>query len=307
MRHQDAFWKGVLEDFSSDFFLFFFPKYSHLIDFSKEIEFLDKELQKITPLSEDSRRYVDKLAKVYLLNGEMRWVLVHIEIQGYSDEKFEERMFIYQYRIFDMYKVKTAALAIFTDENKNFHPKEYHSEIFGTSIQYKFPTYKLMDKTLEDFKDSTNPFAIIMEVAWLGLKKNKMTQKQLFSKKINLYKKLIKQTSYSKKQIRDLLTWIKHYAPFDTEEINLKFDKEINKINKNITTMGVEEALLNSYKEEGIEIGIEQGIEQGIEIGMDLTLQIVTLLKSGKSVTAISKELKVAKQVVLNVKKTFDL
>ena len=101
------------------------------------------------------------------------------------DKNFEERMYIYQYRIFDKYKVKVAALAIFTDNNKNFHPKAYHSEIFGTSIHYQFMTYKLIDKTEADFRGSSNPFSIIMESAWLSLKKNQLSDEQLYSKKIN--------------------------------------------------------------------------------------------------------------------------
>ena len=310
MRHQDALWKGALEDFSSDFLKYFYSKYIHQIDFSKGIEFLDKELQQISPQSQDSRRYVDKLFKVFLKNGEEKWILVHVEIQGYLDEKFAERMYIYQYRIFDTYKVKVAALAIFTDDNKNFHPKEYRSEIFGTVIHYQYSTFKLMDKTAADFKNNSNPFSIIMEAAWLDLRKNKLTDEQLLAEKVNLYKKLVRQTDYSKKQIHDLLTWIKNYTPFENKEISLKFDKTINKINKKIATMGVQEALLNSYREEGIEIGEEKGMEKGIEkgevIGIEKTLEVVEMLKEGISVAEIAKKLNLPQQTVLKIKKTFD-
>ena len=35
-----------------------------------------------------------------------QWILVHIEVQGYADKEFPERMFRYFYRIFDKYNEK---------------------------------------------------------------------------------------------------------------------------------------------------------------------------------------------------------
>jgi len=49
-------------------------------------------------------------------------VLIHIEVQGYPDADFEERMFIYYYCIFDKYKTKVVSLAILTDVNKKYRP-----------------------------------------------------------------------------------------------------------------------------------------------------------------------------------------
>jgi len=65
---------------------------------------------------------VDKLVKVFLLSGREKWVLIHIEVQGYPDADFEERMFIYYYCIFDKYKTKVVSLAILTDVNKKYRP-----------------------------------------------------------------------------------------------------------------------------------------------------------------------------------------
>jgi len=212
-------------------------------------------------------------------------MLIHIEIQGYLDEKFDERMYIYQYRIFDKYKVKTAAIAIFTDNNPNFFPKKYRSRIFDTVIDYQFLAYKLSDKKESDFHNSNNPFSIIMETAWWGLKKNKLTQGQLFSKKINLYRRL-KHQGFSKEQIRNLLTFIKYYIPFENSELNLKFEDKIDEISKNKETMGIREALLNFHEEKGI----------------DKTFQIIDLLNEGKSVAEISEKLEVSVELIEKLK-----
>jgi hypothetical protein len=59
-------------------------------------EFLDKELQRITRDATLGRRYADKLVKVYLKTGEEQWVLIHIEIQGKHETKFNQRMYMYE-------------------------------------------------------------------------------------------------------------------------------------------------------------------------------------------------------------------
>ena len=46
-------------------------------------------------------------------------------------------------------------------------------------------------------------------------------------------------------------------------------------------------------------------MEKGMDKGVDLTFEIVNMLKAGKSVAAISKELNIEKRMVLKVKKLF--
>lgn len=55
---------------------------------------------------------VDKLAQVYLKNGAATWLLIHIEVQGRPPRGFNERMYIYHYRIFDRYRVPVMSLAV---------------------------------------------------------------------------------------------------------------------------------------------------------------------------------------------------
>jgi hypothetical protein len=95
------------------------------VNWDKGFQFLDKELAQISPESEAGRRYVDKLVKVYLQNGEERWVLVHIEVQSHRDEEFAERMFIYFYRIYDKFRRKVLSVAVFADPNSRFKPDRF--------------------------------------------------------------------------------------------------------------------------------------------------------------------------------------
>lgn len=100
---QDVLWKNILDELFPDFLAFFFPEIYRDIDLSAGYQFLDKELTKIIKNSAVGGRIVDKLVKVYLHDGSEKWLLIHLEIQGYPEENFPERMFIYNYRIFDRY------------------------------------------------------------------------------------------------------------------------------------------------------------------------------------------------------------
>lgn len=66
---QDSPWKEALEELFEDFVENFFLHIHQEIDFSKGYEFLDQELQQIAVSSETGKRVVDKLVKVYLIDG----------------------------------------------------------------------------------------------------------------------------------------------------------------------------------------------------------------------------------------------
>jgi len=84
MQRNDSLWKGILEDTFEDFLRFLVPEADDVFDFSKNVEYLDKELEQLFPPDEEFKlRYVDKLAKVYTRQGTEEWVLVHVEVQGY--------------------------------------------------------------------------------------------------------------------------------------------------------------------------------------------------------------------------------
>ncbi|TAF95127.1 MAG: hypothetical protein EAZ32_10480 [Cytophagia bacterium] len=102
-------------DIFDDFLRFFITDAEELFDFSRPFEFLDKELEQLFPANPDdfSPKYVDKLVKVFTREGQEKWVLVHIEVQGSKDGNFEHRMFQYFYRIYDKFQRPTYGLCHF--------------------------------------------------------------------------------------------------------------------------------------------------------------------------------------------------
>src|SRR5882757_4865534 len=104
-RKNDILWKGMMEVIFDDLLRFIWPNADDIFDIQSGFEFLDKELEQMYPEPDNGTdtRFVDKLVKVSLRNGLKEWLLIHVEVQGYYDDHFAERMFRYYYRIFDKY------------------------------------------------------------------------------------------------------------------------------------------------------------------------------------------------------------
>ena len=160
----DGGWKDVIEDFVEEFFAFYFPEIHAAIDFSVPVKFLDKELRQIVTESEVAGREADKLMEVRLRDGRTEWLLVHVEVQGYRDRDFSERMFVYNYRIFDRYKRDVISLAVLTDSDPTFRPTEYRRDLLGSAVSFTFPTVKLIDYSPEELEASGSPFALVTQI-----------------------------------------------------------------------------------------------------------------------------------------------
>ncbi|MBD2138344.1 DUF4351 domain-containing protein [Anabaena sp. FACHB-1237] len=160
----DESWKEALNNYFDSFILFFFPAIYAAIDWTKTPESLDKELQQITGLSETETRIVDKLYKVWLLDNRQIWILIHIEVQSHYDAYFGKRMYIYNYRAFDLYHQFVVGLAILGDENQNWRPNSYNQAMLDCELSFKFPIVKLLDyeSRWDELESSDNPFAIIV-------------------------------------------------------------------------------------------------------------------------------------------------
>jgi hypothetical protein len=111
----DSPWKEILEAYFPQAMEFFFPQTAALINWERPHEFLDKEFQQIARDAEQGRRYADKLVKVWQIQGQEIWLLIHVEIQAKPEDSFAERMFSYNLRIFDRFAKPAISLAILCD------------------------------------------------------------------------------------------------------------------------------------------------------------------------------------------------
>ncbi len=301
MKKRDLIWKGIIRELFPYFVKFFFPNWQKEVDLSKGYVFLDKELEQILPEAEAKGRRADVLAKVFTPAGKEFWFLIHVEVQGYLDDEFAKRMYAVQYRLFDRFEKPVAAMAVFTDENPNFHPKSFSFSCLSTVLNYSFPTFKVLENppgNLEKFKP--NPFALIMEAAWYGLDHRKQKDMEKLKVKENLARKLTRE-GYPKATIRGILEFIKYYTPFDDKIFYLNFDKIIGPMKKIPNTL--HETILLDAKEEAFATGETKGIEKGKTEGIETTLAIIKMLKHNIPIKEIAKKLNVKTSVVLKIKK----
>jgi predicted transposase YdaD len=278
MQIYDKLWKGIIEDLFEDFLHFYFSDLIELIDFSKKFEFLDQELALLFPETEGKDREVDKLVKVFLLNGEEVWILLHIEVQGYYDKTFTERMYISNYRIYDRFRKKMIALAIFTDKQKSFKPNIYTSDFHGTEISYKFRTYKVLDQDKATLMQSENPFALVTLAVLAFIEKGEAKDDEVMNIKWELARLLFSR-NYTKKTISKLFEFINYYIRFENSQNYSIFAKNIQSNFQNIkSNMGLTELIIQEYyqdvlikgREEGVALGREEGVALGREEGVAL-------------------------------------
>lgn len=267
MKFDDSLWKGILEDLFADFLRFFFRNADDIFDMKKGFEYLDKEMAQIAVESDPtSPKYVDKLVKAYTREGNEQWVLVHVEVQGYADKHFEERMYMYNYRIFDRYRQRITAIVLLTDKDKKFYPTAYYSEFLGTKIHYQFNTYKVLNQNKDVLQKSRNPFAFVILTALLALQRSRFTDEALLDLKLKLARKLLER-NFSKSIIRGIFYFIRNYVAFANPENDSKFDNKIDFIIQKSRHMGIVEMIKERETQKILLKGKAEGIAEGIAKG----------------------------------------
>ncbi|NEU77850.1 DUF4351 domain-containing protein [Nostoc sp. UIC 10630] len=160
----DSPWKEILEAYFPQAMQFFFPQTAALINWERPHEFLDKEFQQIARDAELGRRYADKLVKVWQIQGEEIWLLIHVEVQAKSEDAFAQRMFSYNLRIFDKFAQPAISLAILCDADPTWRPNQYSYNYPDCGLNFRFGTIKLLDYQQQwtELENSDNPFATVV-------------------------------------------------------------------------------------------------------------------------------------------------
>jgi hypothetical protein len=195
----DQLWKDAVENLFLNFVKLIAPDFYPHVDWSKPIEFLDKELSQISLRSEETKRFVDRLVKVWMLNGEERWMLIHVEVQGYRETEFSRRMFIYFYRIYDKFSRDILSIAVFSDPSEGFKPDRFNYEFFGCELTFRYRTYKILEQDDSELEASDNPFALVILAAKRNLQSREDEEKR-FSFKRELVR-LMMEKGYSREEI----------------------------------------------------------------------------------------------------------
>ena len=197
--------------------------------------------------------------KVYLRDGTEEYLLIHIEVQGYEEEGFAKRMYVYNYKIFDRYGANVVSLAILVDEIPTFRENEYSYKRWGFEYTFRFPLVKIIDykDRIEELEKDDNPFAIIVLAHLREMETRKDIRSRLFWK-ITLVKALYKK-GYNKEDILLLYSFIDWLISLPEKE-NEIFHEEIVRF---------EEVKKMAYITTAERIGMKKGMEKGIKEGME--------------------------------------
>lgn len=200
----DSPWKGAVEHYFPEFMAFYFPDAYAEIDWSKAYIFLDQELRAVVQDAELGKRFVDKLVRVTLLNGDENWIYIHIEVQGTRQAEFAKRMFVYNYRIYDRYDRPVASMAVLADEHERWKPASYEFAVLGCKHSLEFPVAKLTDyhDKVDDLLTLDNAFALITAAHILTRQTRKKNQAR-FEAKLRLVR-LLYQRHWDKQRVIDL-------------------------------------------------------------------------------------------------------
>lgn len=294
IRNQsDVAWKGILDAYFKDFVEYCLPELYELINWKKQWNSLDKELQAITKGEDSGKRLLDKLFKVYLKDGREQWVLVHLEVQGKQENDFPKRMFTYGYRIYDKYQKPVVSCAILTDEAKNWRPTSYQVGLAGSYLRADYLLVKLIDfqSRAKELDASTNPFAsvVLAQLAALDVKRkpDDERKKVKFALTRRLYDK-----GFKKAEVVNLYKFIDWLIGL-SKPLELEYMHEIYEL---------EEAKKMPYISNAERFGIEKGIAQNklevakhlIEEGVKLAIIERTTGFSAAKLKKLQKELKQA-------------
>ncbi len=290
----DSAWKKVIRELFKSFLEFFFPDIYLAVDFTREIDFLDKELSEIHPDSTPGDRIADVLVKVHLKDGTMKYiyVIIHIEVQGEPQSNFMERMFIYFYRAFDKEKgekVPVISVAILTDDNENYRPDEYFFSLFGFELRMKIPIVKIIDFKLkkelrEKLETSNNPMSLVVKAQL----KSHEVKKADDDTKFEVTKELIRQCythGYTREETHIILNfydWVIRLPEGFKDRI-----KEVIKKAEEEFKMEYVPIWERDAQKRGEEIGEKRGVEKGMKKKAKETVK--NLLKMGIDIDKISK------------------
>lgn len=160
----DTPWKEIIEFFFPQFMAFFVPGSEDDIDWGKKFKFLDKELQQLTKESVVGQKNTDKLIEVTLKQDIKKWILIHVEVQSQRNSDFPERMFVYNYRIYDRYKTPVTSIAILADDSYSWDPAPFHYGMWGSSMGLDYLKTKLLEyqDRWQYLSEQDNPFAIVV-------------------------------------------------------------------------------------------------------------------------------------------------
>ena len=121
----DGAWKEAIQQFFPAFLALLFPEEHRLIDWMHEPVFLEQELRHVTRRAKRGKGAVDKLVRVWMLDGSESTLLVHMEFQHQVDPDLPKRLYTYNTRIYSLLQEQVMTVVVLGDADLNWRPAEF--------------------------------------------------------------------------------------------------------------------------------------------------------------------------------------
>lgn len=293
----DSAWKDFLDVYFKECMEFLYNDLYLMIDWSKQYEMLDSELQAITSEKMQGKKFVDKLIRVKTKDNKAQILFFHVEVQGKKEEEFEERLFHYYCRLYDKYKLPVLTLAILTDEDVSWRPNSYNFSLWNHNIIiFNFFTKKLIDfkERVQDLFFHKNPFGVVI-ASHLAALETKGKPKARLEKKFSITRELY-QKGLSKDAIITLFKMI-DWSIILPKELELEYKAKIHQLEEEKKV-----SYITSIERLGIEEGLQQGRQEGLQQGRREALALVrNLLKQKVPLAAIKSASGLSEQELLEL------
>ena len=256
----DSPWKEVASRFFPQLVQFFAPDLHRVIDWSAGHEFLEQELREVLRDASTGPRRVDKVVKVHTLAGKPLYFVLHVEIQVQRESNFPQRMFVYYYRLYDLYPEQVVSLAILADEEPGWEPNSYEHELYGTQVGLKYRTVKLWEYNNHwaELEKDPNPFALVV-MAHLKTKATRGNAEERLTWKVQLVRELYER-GYEQGKIDDLFRFLDWILALP-DNMTQTFRERIEDI-KQESAMKYVTSIQRLGRQEGRQEGREEGLRE---------------------------------------------
>ncbi len=204
----DSPWKEVSGRFFPQLVEYFADDIYGKIDWTAGYEFLEQELREIIRDTATGPRRVDKVVKVRTLTDKPLVLVLHIEIQASRESGFPQRMFVYYYRLYDLYPEAVVSLAILADDDPRWKPGDYEHELMDTEVTFSYRTIKLWEYNdrWDELERDPNPFALVV-MAQLKTRATRNDAGERLRWKVELVRQLYDR-GYSREDVLELFRLI---------------------------------------------------------------------------------------------------
>jgi len=162
MPEFDGVWKEALTALFRHLLRLYRPAEAEKVNWQKGTDSLETEMQKLLPASQTGVKRIDKLFKVYLHQGEVRYY--HVEVQCWPERDFEYRVYVYNSVAELFCGDPVDSLIVLGDTDPDWLPGGYGWERACSRKSFTFEPLKVLRwrGREEELFSSDNPFALFL-------------------------------------------------------------------------------------------------------------------------------------------------